>query len=77
MEHCASFAHDSEPKTETGMTPSTLLLEQGDLDLPIALRKGVRSCTQHPISHYVSYDCLSLVARAFVTNGFHRELKKL
>ena len=26
---------------------------QGDLDIPIALRKGIRSCTQHPISKFV------------------------
>ena len=29
-----------------------------DLDLPIASRKGVRSCTKHPMSNYVSYDKL-------------------
>ena len=26
------------------------------LYLPIALRKGTRSCTQHPISQFVSYE---------------------
>ena len=26
-----------------------------DLDIPIATRKGVGSCTQHPISKFVSY----------------------
>ena len=30
-----------------------------DLDQPIALRKGVRSCTQHPISNHVSYGKLT------------------
>lgn len=30
-----------------------------DLDLPIAFRKGTRSCTQHPISDSVSYTGIS------------------
>ena len=29
------------------------------LDLPIALRKGSRSCTKHSVSNYVSYENLS------------------
>lgn len=36
--------------------------------MPIALRKGVRSCTQHLISNFVSLDLLSLAYRAFVVN---------
>ena len=39
-----------------------------DLDVPIAQRKGIRSCTQHPIADYVSYEKLSPNFRAFVTN---------
>ena len=38
-----------------------------DLNLPIAVRKGVRSCTQHPIGNFVSYNSLSPNYRAFVT----------
>ena len=38
-----------------------------DLNLPIATRKGVRSCTQHTIGNFVSYDKLSPNFRAFVT----------
>ena len=38
------------------------------LDEPIALKKGVRSCTQHPISKFVSYDNLSPWFHAFTTN---------
>src|SRR6202034_3622440 len=38
-----------------------------DLHLPIALRKGVRACTQHPISQFVSYDRLSPSYHAFVS----------
>ncbi|CAL5350327.1 unnamed protein product [Camellia sinensis] len=42
--------------------------ESIDLDVPIAKRKGVRSCTQHPISQFVSYSHLSSSYRAFVSN---------
>ena len=38
------------------------------LDEPIALRKGVRSCTQHLISNFVSYDNLFHSFHAFTTN---------
>jgi hypothetical protein len=30
-----------------------------DLDLPIAIRKGKHTCTDHPISNFVSFDHLS------------------
>ncbi|RVW94063.1 Retrovirus-related Pol polyprotein from transposon TNT 1-94 [Vitis vinifera] len=39
-----------------------------DLDQPIALRKGVRSYTQHPISNHVSYGKLSQNFQAFITS---------
>ncbi|KAL8114744.1 hypothetical protein AgCh_021563 [Apium graveolens] len=38
------------------------------LDLPIAIRKGVRSCTNHRISNFVSYNALSPSSLAFVTS---------
>ncbi|RVW36184.1 Retrovirus-related Pol polyprotein from transposon RE2 [Vitis vinifera] len=38
------------------------------LDVPIAHRKGVRSCTKHPISKFVSYDNLFPSFHAFTTN---------
>ncbi|KAL4030974.1 hypothetical protein IC575_009229 [Cucumis melo] len=38
------------------------------LDIPIALRKGTRSCTKHPICDYVSYDNLSPQFRVFTTS---------
>ena len=38
-----------------------------DLDVPIATRKGVRSCTQHLISKFVSYSHLSSSYNAFIT----------
>ena len=39
-----------------------------DLNRPVAHRKGVRSCTQHPISKFVSYEKLSPNLRALITN---------
>ncbi|KAL4020683.1 hypothetical protein IC575_019464 [Cucumis melo] len=38
------------------------------LDIPIALRKGTRFCTKHPICNYVSYDNLSPQFRAFTAS---------
>ncbi|TYK24437.1 reverse transcriptase [Cucumis melo var. makuwa] len=38
------------------------------LDIPIALRKGTRSCTKHPICNYVSYNNLSPQFRAFTSS---------
>ena len=35
--------------------------------MPIALRKGIRTCTNHPISRFVSYDRLSPSYHAFVS----------
>ena len=39
-----------------------------DLDLPIAHRKGVRTCTNHPIEKYVAYGKLTPMYRAFVSS---------
>ncbi|KAA3484106.1 Retrovirus-related Pol polyprotein from transposon TNT 1-94 [Gossypium australe] len=44
---------------------SSLLEFATDLELPIAQRKGVRTCTLHPISNFVSYDSLSSFYRDF------------
>lgn len=40
----------------------------GDSELPIALRKGVRSCTQHPICNFLGYSKLSPKFKLFTTN---------
>ena len=42
-----------------------------DYGLPIAIRKGVRKCTQHPLyplSHFVSYEKLSGSHKSFLTH---------
>ncbi len=38
-----------------------------DLEIPIALRKGKRSCTLHPISNVISYNSLSPSYSAFIS----------
>jgi len=38
-----------------------------DLDIPIAIRKGVRRCTQHPLANYHSYHRLSSRHISFLT----------
>ena len=65
-----SSALDTDPlsPTSTATSPSPVVVPPAppnDLHLPIALRKVTRACTQHPISHFVSYDCLSPSFRAF------------
>ncbi|RVW83799.1 Retrovirus-related Pol polyprotein from transposon TNT 1-94 [Vitis vinifera] len=68
--------HEAEP----GLNPSKLPgnnapdgtvdseLENDILNMPIAWRKGVRSCTQHPIGNFISYDKLSPTFRAFTSS---------
>ena len=47
-----------------------------NLDMTITLRKCVRSCTQHPISNFISYDKLSLKYHSFVTNISNIEISR-
>ncbi|RVX00496.1 Retrovirus-related Pol polyprotein from transposon TNT 1-94 [Vitis vinifera] len=60
----------SNPNSQLGNTIYDLdsSNDLDDLDQPIALRKGVRSCTQHPISNHVSYGRLSQNFQAFITS---------
>lgn len=44
-----SLTHDSERHTKP---------VQSDLDKPISIRKRVRMCTKHPLSHHVTYSYL-------------------
>ncbi|MCR2848129.1 hypothetical protein KN825_16495, partial [Weizmannia coagulans] len=44
-----------------------VVLEELD-DRPIALRKGKRTCTQHPIQDFIAYDNLSPTHRALVSS---------
>src|ERR1044072_7743493 len=47
-----------------------------DTDIPIAMRKGVRTCTQHPIERYVSYGKLSQKYRSFVAAVDSQEIPR-
>jgi len=38
-----------------------------DSNIPIALKKGVISCTSHPISQFISYEGLSPTYHAFIS----------
>ncbi|XP_074556441.1 uncharacterized protein LOC141812295 [Curcuma longa] len=42
-----------------------------DLDVPIAIRKGARNCTNHPIANYLSYQRLSKNHKAFISRISH------
>ena len=48
--------------------PTPSVPQENDLDLPIAVRKGTRTCTKHPIAKYITYDHLSETHKAFTTN---------
>lgn len=41
--------HESNSMSETGE-------KIDELDIPIAIRKDIRSCVQHPMSNFVRYD---------------------
>ncbi|OIS96452.1 putative mitochondrial protein, partial [Nicotiana attenuata] len=68
--HC----QESKPQDSTnpqGNSPislsesSPVQSDSSDLDLPIALRKGVRHCAKYPISNFVSFKNLSQKFSAF------------
>ncbi|XP_021887942.1 pentatricopeptide repeat-containing protein At1g05600-like [Carica papaya] len=44
----------------SGTISDTVTITNHDIELPIALRKGTRSCTRHPRQDYVSFNNLSL-----------------
>ena len=70
--------HEAEPGSNPSKIPGSNApnsdgtvdseLENDTLNMPIAWRKGVRSCTQHPIGNFISYDKLSPTFRAFTSN---------
>ena len=68
--------HDSNPNSnpaqvhssEADHSPELIVPVIDDADVPIALRKSVRSCTSHPIENFVSYNSLSPAYRAFITS---------
>ncbi|RVW87339.1 Retrovirus-related Pol polyprotein from transposon RE2 [Vitis vinifera] len=68
--------HEAEPGPNPSKLPSNNApdgtvdseLENDILNMPIAWRKRVRSCTQHPIGNFISYDKLSPTFHAFTSN---------
>ena len=44
------------------------ILDLNEVDIPIALRKGIRSCTKLPISQFLGYSHLSKPMWVFVTH---------
>ncbi|CAN0870173.1 Retrovirus-related Pol polyprotein from transposon TNT 1-94 [Linum grandiflorum] len=61
-------AEISEVLADTVEGESTEKDLANDLNRPIALRKGTRVCTQHPIQRYVHYGQLSPQFKAFTTH---------
>ncbi|KAL6322028.1 hypothetical protein AAG906_003171 [Vitis piasezkii] len=68
--------HEAEPGPNPSKLPGNNApdgtvdseLENDILNMPIAWRKGVRSCTQHSIGNFISYDKLSPTFRAFTSS---------
>jgi len=55
--------HEESPSTSNPSLPQT---EPTNLYLPIAIRKGIRTCTKHPLANYLSYHRLSPNHRGFL-----------
>lgn len=61
--------------TESNTEHNTRVFDT-DLDIPIAIRKGVRSCTNHPIAKYMSYHKLSSEHKAFTSKISHLSIPR-
>ena len=59
---------NTDSQSQTSQGNSIPIFAFIDLDIPIALRKPVRTCTQHPIAKFVSYGKLNNSFRAFIAN---------
>lgn len=58
---------NSDPVPEIGISSSSPPFELvNDSKIPIAIFKGVRSCTKHPLSNFVLYHVLSFSFHSFV-----------
>jgi hypothetical protein len=86
MEHTISLAHDQDSEPSPDSAPIYSGMETSnyentasvidDSNIPIALRKGVRSCTSHPINKFVSYEGLSPTYHAFVSAIYSVQIPK-
>ena len=73
--YCRRQQTQAPPSTEPSSSmnvnqPST------SSDLPIALQKGIRSSTTHPISNFVSYDSFHPIFRSFVLSLSSESISK-
>lgn len=53
------------PQHDQSLNQEAVSAKNNDLELPIAMRKGVRSCTKHPISNFLTCTKLSSSFKAF------------
>uniref|UniRef100_A0A2P2MB67 Retrovirus-related Pol polyprotein from transposon TNT 1-94 n=1 Tax=Rhizophora mucronata TaxID=61149 RepID=A0A2P2MB67_RHIMU len=61
-----NFPQSSSPSIDSSSIPNKFAkLEYNDLNILIFIRKGNRSCTNHPITKYMLYDKLSYKHKAF------------
>ena len=62
----------SSSQGNSKLTPSdSFSFDLSNLDVPIATRKWVRSCTKHPIAKYLSHHKLSNHHKAFLSNIYN------
>lgn len=63
------YAQSSKSMCNEFVFPISLIhpKNNNDLDLPIAIRKGTRTCTQHPMSHFMTFNKFSMVHKSFLT----------
>nr|CAD1824840.1 unnamed protein product [Ananas comosus var. bracteatus] len=68
QEHCEYPSHSFVDPSHSSYPIIDLTHSFDDLEVPIALRKGVRNKSKYPISDFVSYTSLSPLYRAFVSS---------
>lgn len=68
MEHLIVQLQNHESDPNLGNFSTHQNNSTNDLDVPIALRKKVKSCTQHPISNFIGYSHLSNSVQALIAN---------
>ena len=59
---------ENEPKPSVSDCTNSSNPNYDDLDLPIVVRKGVWSCTQHPLTNFLSYHRLSQNHKGFLAS---------
>ena len=65
IEHSTQLTHIHPGKGTFDLENTAPITD--DSNIPIALRKGVRTCTNHPICRFVSYEGLSPSYQTFVS----------